>query len=75
MSTDLKRLERRVDLIGVLAFGLLLGVDIAVHTYSGPSIAVGLAIAIGVAVAIAFVSLRVGERFWPVVARCWCVFF
>lgn len=75
MSTDLKRFKRRVDVMVVLAFGLLLGVDIAVHIYSGASIAVGLAIAIGVAVAIALVSLRVGERFWRVVARCWCVFF
>jgi hypothetical protein len=75
MITDLKRFERRVNVMGVLAFGLLLGVDIAVHTYSGPSIAIGLAVAIGVAVAIALVSRLVGERFWPFFVRCWCVFF
>ena len=62
-----------MNVLVMLVIGLVLGVDVAMHSYSGPSIAVGLAISIGVAVALALLSFQ--KQLWLLVVSLLRVFF
>jgi hypothetical protein len=61
MAPDLYNLDRRVRFWSVVAVGSLVGLRVAVDTYSGPSIALGVSIAFGVAVTFGLASLWLRE--------------
>ena len=75
MTSDLRSLDRRVRFWSMVALGSFVGLRVAVDTYSGPSIALGLSITFGVAVAFGLTSLWFGERFWRFVRRFFYFFF
>ena len=75
MGPDLYNWDRRVRLWSVVAVGILVGLRVAVRTYSGPSIALGLSIVFAVAVALGLASLWLGERFWRFLGRFFRFFF
>jgi hypothetical protein len=75
MAPDLRSLERRVYFWSMVALGSFIGLRVAVDTYSGPSIALGLSIPFGVALAFGLMSLCFGERFWRRLSRFFYFFF
>jgi hypothetical protein len=69
MTPEADKMDRRIRQWSAIVVACLIGLRLAMHVYSGPSIAFGLSIAGGVALVVGLLSLCFGHRFWQFLAR------
>ena len=61
MPSDLRSLDQRGRFWSVVALGGFVGLRVAMDTYSGPSIAIGLSVTFGVALGLGVAALWFGQ--------------